>query len=41
MSSATETETHLYFLCCPFTAGWCFDVREGISEFISCYLFTR
>lgn len=41
MYSAAETETHLYFLCCPITAGQCFDVRKDISEFITWYLFTR
>lgn len=41
MYSAAETETRLYFLCCPITAGQCFDVREDISEFITWYLFTR
>lgn len=41
MHSATETETHLDFLCCLMTAGQCFDAREGISEkSITCYLFT-
>lgn len=32
MCSATETETHLYFLCCLITASQCCDVREDLSE---------